>query len=499
MRTSGAEASYLMDSIGKNCLRSIHLGVVLVAVSALTACATFHPPERVEPPVELPATFSLYTGEESGPGQWWESFGSSELNRLVESSLEGNFDIRTAKARLDQARALARRAGADLSPTLNARAEAARRRASVRTGDNAETRITEIEEYTLGLAAAYEVDLWGRVRSARSAEVLDTQAAREDLDAAAVTVSAEVVNAWIDLVAVRREIVILAEQIEINEQLLRLQRLRFENGLATALDLSQQLESLAAVRAEMPRLQAREQLTLNGIVLLTGRAGHDGLQLSQEDLPVPLALPGTGLPADLLASRPDVRAAGFRLNASDWRIAAARADRLPALNLTAGGAFSSTSLDLLFSNWLTTLAASLTGPLLDGGRRSAEVERTRAVAEERLAAYGRTVAQAVREVEDGLAAELRQRETIERLGEQLDASRLAMDEARLRYVHGTGAYLNYVLAIQNTQRLERRIVTERAELLKLRTGLYRAMGGDWTRRLIDSGRAQITTGSHPGS
>jgi outer membrane protein, multidrug efflux system len=468
--------------------------IVLFSLFALSGCATFSPPQRTEPPLELPSAFSLYTEDEPGPGQWWESFGSEELNRLVEQSLAGNFDIRSARARLDQANAQARRAGADLYPAVTGRVEAGRRRASLRTnGSSAE--ITEVDEYTLGLAAGYEIDLWGRLRSARNAETLEAGAAREDIEAAAVSVSAEVVNAWTDLVALRREIVILSEQIEINEGLLRLQRLRFENGLATALDLAQQMENLASVRAEMPGLRVREQFTLNSLALLAGRAGTGAVLVSQQELPEPIPLPENGIPADLLSSRPDVRAAGLRLNAADWRIAVSRADRLPSLNITAGAAFSSTSVDLLFSNWLTTLAANLAGPLFDGGRRSAEVERTRAVAEERLSAYGRTVAQAFREVEDGLSAEIRQREFIERLQEQLAAARLAMQEARLRYLNGTSEYVNYLLGIQNVQRLERRIVAERAELLKLRVGLYRALGGDWTKRLVDTGRGLNAPGS----
>jgi outer membrane protein, multidrug efflux system len=158
--------------------------------------------------------------------------------------------------------------------------------------------------------------------------MLLTDAAREDVDAAAVTVAAEVVNAWTDVVSLRRQQAILSEQIDLNERLLRLQRLRFENGLATALDVSQQMENLASVRADMPLLQARESVAAGRLSLLLGRAGT--LEIGQQDLPEPIALPETGIPAGLLASRPDVRAAGLRLSAADWRIAAARANRLPS-------------------------------------------------------------------------------------------------------------------------------------------------------------------------
>ena len=136
------------------------------------------------------------------------------------------------------------------------------------------------------------------------------------------------------------------------------------------------------------------------------------MAVSQKTLPELIPLPATGLPADLLAARPDVRAAGLRLKEADWQVSAARADRLPAVTLSAAAEFSSDALNLLFSNWVATLAASLAGPLFDGGYRSAEVDRTRAVAEEYLTAYARTVAEAIREVEDSLVTETRQNEYI---------------------------------------------------------------------------------------
>ncbi|MFP4070775.1 MAG: efflux transporter outer membrane subunit [Desulfovibrionales bacterium] len=459
--------------------RFIKMILLVAAVTFSPSCTPFAPGPRELSPLDLPQRFTLYTEDEAGPGQWWEHFGSSELNSIVDRALAENFDIRSAWARLSQARAEAAKAGASLYPTLNARGETARRRAAVRNSGDSDARITEIDEYTLGLAAGYEVDLWGRLRANRSALRDESLAAREDVEAALMTVTAEVVNTWIELVGVLQERALLVEQIELNENLLELQRSRLENGLATALDVSQQMENLASIRAQLPLLDRRVLLTRNSLTLLTGQADSGSIQVTRQELPEPIPLPGTGIPADLLAARPDVRAAGLRLQTADWRIAAARADRLPALNFTAGASFSSTSLDLLFSNWLTTLTASLTGPVFDAGRRSAEVERTRAVAEQRLAEYAATVARAVKEVEDGLAGEVKQRQYLERLKEQLSAATLAMRQARIRYLNGDSDYLNYLTGIQNVQRLQRQIVAERAELLKFRVGLYRALGGEW--------------------
>ncbi|MFW6323454.1 MAG: efflux transporter outer membrane subunit [Desulfovibrionales bacterium] len=452
---------------------------ILLLLFGLAGCATFAPAPRAVPPVELPKQYTLYTEDDPGPGEWWKNFSSVELNRLVEQALAENFDIRTARARLKQAGAQAKKAGAELYPSLDADAGASRRRAYVRDNGNGGAQITDVEEYSLGLAAGYELDLWGRLRAARTSELKTAFAAREDLEAAAMTVTAEVVSTWIDLIAVRRETTLLKEQIKINENLLELQRFRFENGLANALDLSQQMENLASIRSELPLLEAETRVFENALALLVGRTGLDDFPITQKELPAPIPLPETGVPAGLLASRPDVRAAGLRLQSADWSIAAARAERLPALRLTGGASYSSAGLDTLFSNWLTTLAANLTAPLFDGGRRKAEVTRTRAVAEERLAEYGAVVAEAVKEVEDGLVREQNQGRYLKRLNEQLDAAELAMRQARIRYLNGESDYLNYLTGIQNVQQLQRRIVVQRAELLKFRVALYRALGGSW--------------------
>lgn len=458
----------------------VPIAAVLFIVSG---CAMFQPEARPPSPLELPEAYALYTTDAPGTGQWWKSFNSAELDGLVEEALSGNFDILTTWSRLKQADAVARQAGASLKPTLSYSAGAEKSWIQTKS-DDADARQSDTQTYSAGVGASYEIDLWGRLNALRQSEIRDVQAAREDLDAAAVTVSAEVVTAWIDILSVRRQIAILQEQIKINENLMDLQQLRFANGQAGALDVAQQREALAAANAKLPSLQLTEQQQLNALAVLLGRASAQGLSIHQPDLPDLIPVPGAGLPADLLAARPDVRAAGLRLNAADWQVSAARADRLPSITLSADAGFSSDTVDLLFDNWVTSLAAGLTGPLFDAGRRSAEVDRTRAVAEEYLADYARTVAEAIQEVEDSLAAETRQSEYIDLLKVQLSASRTALKNARVQYMNGQNNYLDYLTAWTSVQDLERQLVDEQAALIKNRISLYRAIGGDWTRELV---------------
>ena len=460
----------------------IRSAFLFIIVLILAGCTLFQPQVRPDAPIDLPERYSLYNSDDPGPGRWWESFGSEELNRLVDQALAGNFDVRSAWALLKQADAVARQAGADLKPDLEYSAGAEKRwRRTKADGSGAER--SDDETFSAGLTAAYELDLWGRLAALRQSETLELDASREDLDAAAVTVAAEVVTTWIDILSLRRQIDILNEQIDLNRRMLKLQVLRFSNGQSDALEVAQQKEVLAKAKANLPPLQLEEQVQRNALAVLLGLAGSGDLAVDQSTLPKLISLPAAGMPADILAARPDVRAAGLRLKSTDWQVSAARADRLPALTLSADATFSSDSLDLLFSNWVATLAASIAGPIFDGGYRAAEVDRVRAEAGEALAAYAQTVAEAIQEVEDSLATETRQAEYITLLEEELEASRASMKASRLQYLNGQANYLDYLSAWTSVQSLERQLVDEKATRIKNRVTLYRTLGGNWTRNL----------------
>jgi multidrug efflux system outer membrane protein len=453
---------------------------------ALQGCIVFEPEERKQKPKDMPDQYALYAEGETISDSWWRAFESPELNALVTEALSNNFDIRTAWARLKQADASARKAGAALLPEADYHAGAAQHWSESQISENGEKIRSNDQTWAMGLGASYEVDLWGRLRSLRRAEMISLDAERENLRTAAVSVAAGVMENWVDILAAREKIIILEEQIRMNELLLELQKFRFSNGKASALDVSQQKEALATTKAELPMLQLTERQLLHSIALLLGRTSAAGLEISRSKMPEPIPVPKTGLPADLLASRPDIRAAGLRLRSADWQVAAARADRLPSIVLSAQAAYSSGDLDLLFNNWINTLSASITGPLFDGGRRGAEVDRQRALAEERLANYAGTVSKAVLEVEDSLVGEYRQGEYIALLEDRLSAARFTLRNAQLQYQNGQSNYLSYLIAWTGVQGLERLLVGERANLIKYRIRLYRTLGGDWTGRLMDS-------------
>ena len=447
--------------------------IVLVTVS----CAPFEPAGRL-PQKEL--TGQAYSGGDSQAeplNRWWASFGDSQLTALVEEALGANFTLQQRWARLEQARALAVKTGASLTPELSLDAGASIDRQGRRAVDET------VENYALGLSSSYEIDLWGRIRSERQAAMLSVAASREDLNAAAITLAANVVTRWIGVISQRMQKELLQAQLKANQTLLELVELRFRKSLVSALDVFQQRQLVAQSRAQLPLVEQTERELLNELALLLGRAPFAAPGIDSSALNIPVDVPATGIPVQLLEYRPDIRGAMRRLEAADWNVAAARADRLPALRLTARAAYQGDKISLLFDNWLLNLAGNLTAPLLDGGRRKAEVRRQLAVVEEQLAAYSQLVLTAMREVEDALVREKKLREHYIALEAQLDAAQKALYEARSRYRSGLNDYLPVLTQLLSVQSLERTRIQRKAELMVARVDLHRALGGTWTATL----------------
>ncbi|RKX35264.1 MAG: RND transporter, partial [Verrucomicrobia bacterium] len=405
-----------------------------------------------------------------------------ELNALVDETLTNSPTLQQAWARLAQAEAIAVQAGAARYPSLgyNAKAEGTRNSATD----------TTVENYSVGLAAAYEVDLWGRIKSQTEAAALDRDASRELLNTAAITLSSQVALRWTGIVAQRLQTELIHRQLKSNQTSLELIELRFRKSLSTALDVYQQRQVVAGTESRIPLAELREELLLNEMTALLGRADFQSLEIPDEQLPRLGTLPNIGIPSDILANRPDVRQAGLRLQSADWTVSAARADRLPAIRLTASGGYANAEISDIFDDWMANLAASLTGPIFDGGRRKAEVERARAVADERLAAYRETVINAIKEVEDALVSEQKQRDYIAALDTRLEAATRSYEEAVNRYRNGLVEYTTVLVQLAPLQALERDRVEAQFNLIRYRIDLYRALGGSWTNELGEPQRSE---------
>jgi outer membrane protein TolC len=269
-----------------------------------------------------------------------------------------------------------------------------------------------------GFHAAYELDLWGRVKATSEAAALDAEASQADLQIAALSLSVTLANTWYQLLEQRSQLKLIASQLELNRQLLKLVEARFRMGQVNASDVYRQRQLLAQTEGE--EVQAGTQLGVleYQLAILVGRAPGSASLPMNSDLPQLAPLPATGLPADLLRRRPDLQASLLRLQAADARAAAAVAERYPRLDLSAALTTPGASGGV-FDNWLGSIVAQLSMPLFDAGKRRAEVTRTQAVVEESLNDYAQVLLEALGEVESALIAESGQRKYLATIDAQL--------------------------------------------------------------------------------
>lgn len=477
---------------------AVVLAACLVLLPALSCMV---PVGQVKPPVPVPSQFSQ-SGHAATPDQWWTAFGDAKLDALIEQALFGNFDLRVAWDRLAQARAVARKAGAPLYPSLVGETSVTRTRAvehiqvpvpmpATATAAPGPAGAAPVEpvmrthketsyssDLALGLAASYEVDVWGRVRSSRDAAALAARASQEDVVATAITVAAEVATTWYRLADQQGQLDLLDEQIATNEKFLQSLKARFGGAGGAAADVLQQEQLLEATRAEKLTVEAQRDVLQHQLAILLGRPPR-AAPADARDLPTLPPLPHAGLPASLVQQRPDVRGAFLRLEAAHHGVAAAVADRFPRISLSARAETSDPDTHNLFKNWIANLGANLTAPLFDGHLRAAEVQRTRAVASERLHAYGQEILAALGEVEDALVQERQQAQLLEKLGRQVELARGAAELTLDRYVRAGGDFLRTLTARQSYQNLQRRHLQAQRELIEFRINLYRALGGGW--------------------
>jgi NodT family efflux transporter outer membrane factor (OMF) lipoprotein len=448
---------------------------------SLTACATLNQPGRIDTP--LPVKFSM-TGASPLADRWWEMFTDPELDALVDSALRDNLSLRATWDRLAQADAIARRDGAARLPAVNLNSSAEQT-----SGED----INRINDYAVGVAASYELDLWGRVRSTAQAAEFDARGAAAALNTAAISLSAEVAGRWYQLVEQRGQLALLQQQATYNEQVEELVTLRFRMGLAQAADVLRQRQLVEQTRGDSEDVLAQIRVLENQLAVLLGKAPGSMSFAARQTLDALPALPDTGLPLELIERRPDIREAFYRVHAADERVAAAIAERYPRIDLSAGVSTLATSPGDLFSSWLANLAARLAVPLFDAGRRMAEVDRNRAVVSEQLNAYEDTVLLALQDVEDALAREYHQHKKIASLERRLQLADAVILRLRDRYIQGATDYLDILDTLVNQQDLSRRLLTARRELLDFRIELARALAGGWdlqrpqARTLVDAG------------
>jgi len=402
---------------------------------------------------------------------WWETFDDRTLTKLIPQALGNNLEIQAVAARISQADATLRQAGGRLFPQIDGEGSYGVRWTDDDDGSGDE-RATSTN---LSSLLDWEVDLWGRLRSAREARQLERDATISDWLGARLLLSVAVAEAYFEILEQKRQLLLLDDQIENSQTLLDLTELRFGQAQSSVVDVLQQREQLAAIKTRVPAVEARlEQLTY-ALEVLLGLPPGTGPSLAVEEsrLP-PSSLRTVGVPSDLLQNRPDLVASAQRVAAIDHEVAEAIADRLPRLTL--GGSASGSGgpgIDTLITN----AVASATTPIFDAGIRKAEVSRRQAALNEALASYSHDYLTAVRDVETALVLERKQVERMNLLNQELDTAKKLLRESHHRWGQGLTDYLPVLTAVVTVQRLEREIITSHREIVSSRVTLHRAIGG----------------------
>jgi NodT family efflux transporter outer membrane factor (OMF) lipoprotein len=433
--------------------------------------------------VPLPENYIEDAGE--GPSDkpieyWWKTFNDQKLNALMEEAFTGNLDLARAYARLDQLESLSRTAASAQYPYLNLEAQGSREDTPGFFGNNTG------DGYRLSLAAGFELDFWQKLKSRAQAADFEMKASREEVQSLYLSLSAELVDVYYFTVEQRAQLDLTDQTIDsFSDTLERVER-RYRAGLVSALDVYQARQNLFGVKASRQVFAANLAVSEHALSVLLGRypersAGGD-LAIIPE---LTEAFPA-GLPSRLLARRPDVQSAFLRLKASDEKIAAAIADRFPSFNLLgtygeSSTVFSTGDIQGSFWNVIVTLAQ----PLFDGGRRRAEVDRTRAVFRENLAVYHNTVLTAFKDVEDALVRAHTTAERVEMLAERESAASGALRLSLDNYMQGLSDYLTVLTAQGLFFNAQSSLLEGKRQLLSDRIQLARALGGEWMAREME--------------
>jgi NodT family efflux transporter outer membrane factor (OMF) lipoprotein len=460
----------------------------LAAALLLGGCAWLTPP-GIESAIGMPGR--LAAADAAAPVQWpdpawWRGFGSAELDGLMAEAMAANTDIAAAEARIRQADAQLRISGAALLPSLELTTRATRQQsggasaASVAgVGRTAGVRVSASNQ--LGLSASYEVDFWGRNRAAVAAARRTAAASRFDAGTVTLTTQAAVANTYFTLLSAQETLAIQQRNLDVANRVLRVIRQRVAVGTGTGLDLAQQETVVAQQRAQVPPLVQQVEQSRNSLGTLVARPPETLVVAGGafNRLAVPGVMPG--LPAEVLARRPDVLTAEATLAAANADIVVARAALLPAVTLTGSGGFASLAFENLMrpGSVVFNIAAGLTQPIFEGGALRGQVQVSEARAEELLALYRGAILNALVDTENALVA-LRQTTEQERL--QADAVRTAeraygIAEAQLQA--GTIDLVTLLVTQQALFSARTTLVQARLARLQAAVGLFRALGGGW--------------------
>lgn len=459
-------------------MKSLRILAALTCVGMISACS--FAPKYERPELPMPQAFTATASDSTIPDRWWTLFHDARLDSLVDEARANNQDLAAAAARVEQSRAIAGVAKAALYPEITAGGTGSRTQLPENT---AVDRDNPINFFSLLGNLSYELDFWGKLRNANKAarnQMLATEEGRRNVELSLIS---DVITTYFDILAQDRALAVSLDTQDARRESVRLQRLRYEAGAISQLDLSQAEAELAATEATVPVFERQIRQSENRMAVLLGRVGgtvergKDGAEIDSilsPEIPV-------GLPSVLIARRPDVMAAEYAMIGANANIGAARALYLPSIGLTGYGGWESDDLSKLIMKdtdvWQAGLSVFQT--IFAPGRTQRQVDLAWGQYRETLANYIGSVQIAFADVEDALVA--RRSNVLIRAAEDREvASRdTARNLAQIRYDAGESSYIEVLDAQRQLFQAQILQVQARRNELAAFVQLFQALGGGW--------------------
>lgn len=416
--------------------------------------------------------------------KWWHRFKDKKLNRVMDKVIKYNPDIDQAFYRFREASALFRESRANKFPEMDLKANASRSK-SISGFKNMSGSI--IKTYNISAAAEYEIDLWGKIKSSRQSAWFKRSASFEDLKTAYISITASSAEMYFKAVEKQKETALDNEIIDEAQNALEITGLNYNEGITGADSLYSSKRTLAGAKIELHRAETLYANYIHALSILAG--DYPGIKKdTASTLPEPAAINiefSTGIPSELLKNRPDIKSAVYALKAADREIGAAVANRFPSINLLFEAGKSSTNFyGTVERGNVFNLASNLLAPVIDWGKRKAEVKRAKAKFNETLATYKKISLNAFKEVEDALINISSSYEIFKEVAEKKRLTELDLEQVKNKYINGIVPYLSVISKKIELLTIKRQFEEVKLDFILQKISLARALGCSWMEKDI---------------
>ncbi len=406
---------------------------------------------------------------------WWKVFGDEDLTYLISEALKNNFDLETARARVEQARASLGITKSGFWPSLDVNASYRERATPLDA--------TSVDRYGAGATAAWEIDIFGGIRRSIERSEADYKAALADSVATRIKVAADVAQAYFKYRAYQIDLRITRENMEAQKKTYDITKARKQNGFVSQLDVVRASAEVSSTNSQLPQIEMHKRLALHALELLVGVENGALNERLEKEKPLPKleSFIPSGVPAELLERRPDVIMAEYKIHAATASIGEAKADLYPKFSITGTISFDSPKAGKVFNNpygsWSVGPTASWN--IFQAGRTISNIKLKEAVAKEAKISWKSTVFTAVKEVEDALISAAKERERIELINTLVSDNQRAFELSKKLYSAGEIEFLDLLVSQRALLNSQQNQVSSRMQFVNYVVALYKSLGGGW--------------------